>query len=185
MSLLLTLLLSAVCCVGKARLAFLAFIFFHCPSARGTGCSPLFKLQSAVLQAPRKRLEGGPGRGAGRGPCETPPRTVLHSGAKSLPPEKTAFQRRAAPVPPCLRPRVRPPARRTVPEEGGGRLRSPSRPLPLPLPRARPAPRAPEAPTGDGLPDPGTQTACLHRCRPPRFRSPGKESISHRLSGRR
>lgn len=102
----------------------------------------LFKLPSAVLKAPRKRLEGGPGLGR-RGRCETPPQTILHSGAKSLLPKKTAFQRRAAPGPPCLCPSTLPPDR--SPRSGGC---APSRRRPCR--GAGPKLRAPEAPTGDG-----------------------------------
>lgn len=82
MTLLLTLHLSAVCCGRKARLTFLAFVFFHCPCLRHRLLA-LLKLQSAVLKAPRKRLEGG--RGWGGGDRAKPHPKLFSSPVQSLP----------------------------------------------------------------------------------------------------
>lgn len=104
--------------------------------AYGHSASPLFKLRSAVLRAPRTRLEGGPGVGR-RGRYETPPQTILHAGAKSLGPNRAAFQRRAAPGPPRLRPRVRPPSRQTRPQGNSAVLRAAAAPAAGRPPAAR------------------------------------------------
>lgn len=90
---------------------------------------------------------------------ETPPRTILHSCAKSLWPEKAAFQRRASSSSPrraCVPASVRPPAGR-VPQEPG-------------LCSRPPPPRPPKA-RRRALARPQQVTGCFHRRKAMRIRS--------------